>query len=587
VALTVPLKVSTPDILVADSVVKVNMAPYLLLLDLYGEIDVSGAVATVNHETKKIHIELPKVVEGEWPQISAVGISKNALQERREASLARKAILDENIRQKIKDAKSERKTAEVRVQMEVDRKQREALESRQAEEKAKAQAAVFETFKALSMEASGEVGSLQDTASTAPLPVKTRRGDAGAVKHPRPTTTASSGSSNEGKVLAAVVSDPLYPPPAPFLAAAGCASINLGEEVVDCIPPPRAPQKPSLTVSFTPRVFPSPMRESRAREEEDWLARNYSKLRENQRAGLASGNLSFVEKDAAWLKGKGDEFVRLGDWDSACSAYTSAITATSPDTTTTTSSSSMRATLLLNRAACHLRKLRSEACLRDCESALGIALAGEGGVACPPDAIVSRMTAAFFHPENGVAGLEGPPTTTTSTRTFCAKAVSRRMAALCQLCRYREALGDCALAATLCACEAERVYFSAATLRLESLGSCEELKIKGDGRARAGDVEGALDSYATALEKEPEYALCRLNRSALLFGAGRWVECVADCEKILRSMPEEGRDESDPVSPFPPPGGDLSAQIRVRALKRREEALKNTQTTTALCTTNE
>ena len=45
------------------------------------------------------------------------------------------------------------------------------------------------------------------------------------------------------------------------------------------LPYPRA--SGVLKMKFTPRIFPTPMRESKINEEEDWIAKNRSHLRKN------------------------------------------------------------------------------------------------------------------------------------------------------------------------------------------------------------------------------------------------------------------------------------------------------------------
>lgn len=101
VSLRVPLKGSTYDVELADLFLKINQPPYLLALDLYAEVDVGSAEVTVDHTTRLISCVLRKATPFAWPQATCTeAASPQALRERREASLARKAVLDEQVRQR-------------------------------------------------------------------------------------------------------------------------------------------------------------------------------------------------------------------------------------------------------------------------------------------------------------------------------------------------------------------------------------------------------------------------------------------------------------------------------------------------------
>lgn len=83
---------------VADCYLKINQPPFLLALDLYAEVDVGSAAVTVDHDARLITCVLRKASLGAWPAATHAAASPQALRERREASLARKAALDEQVR---------------------------------------------------------------------------------------------------------------------------------------------------------------------------------------------------------------------------------------------------------------------------------------------------------------------------------------------------------------------------------------------------------------------------------------------------------------------------------------------------------
>ncbi|XP_044255773.1 dynein axonemal assembly factor 4-like [Tribolium madens] len=82
------------------------------------------------------------------------------------------------------------------------------------------------------------------------------------------------------------------------------------------LPPPRSSQ--TITVSFTPREFPTPCRESRLEEENAWLRKQAEARRS---VGFISEDLRPEEHNPQFLKSKGDEFLRSRNYLGAVSAY--------------------------------------------------------------------------------------------------------------------------------------------------------------------------------------------------------------------------------------------------------------------------
>lgn len=74
--------------------------------------------------------------------------------------------------------------------------------------------------------------------------------------------------------------------------------ISSEEDEIVYIPEPRAPV--ATRISFTPRIFPTPCRESKANEEEDWMLKNRKHLKTHK--GLNSKYAHDIsETDRTWL----------------------------------------------------------------------------------------------------------------------------------------------------------------------------------------------------------------------------------------------------------------------------------------------
>jgi dyslexia susceptibility 1 candidate gene 1 protein len=168
----------------------------------------------------------------------------------------------------------------------------------------------------------------------------------------------------EESILGAGVasSSPPPPPPPPPLSPTPAANI----------PPPRVMRQATVRLHFTPRAFPTPARESKAAEEEDWLARNGRHRRPGHSSvppTNASNNVEGgAESHPVWLKARGDELFKTQDFEGALNAYAACLAA-DPD----------HGGALANRAACHLKLGRLDDCVDDCTRALGLLKEDESG----------------------------------------------------------------------------------------------------------------------------------------------------------------------------------------------------------------
>ena len=113
------------------------------------------------------------------------------------------------------------------------------------------------------------------------------------------------------------------------------------------------------TFKYTPRLFKTPMRESTVQQERDFVAKNRPHLRTH---GLINKDaLDASDTDPQWLKGKGDDMFRGGDYRGAINAYSSAFEA---DGTSVVCVS--------NRASCYLKLNEPARALSDLNEAMEV-----------------------------------------------------------------------------------------------------------------------------------------------------------------------------------------------------------------------
>lgn len=148
----------------------------------------------------------------------------------------------------------------------------------------------------------------------------------------------------------------------------------------------------NIDVNFTPRVFPTPFRESQAHEEEEWL-RKQAEVR--RISDVFDEDLNEEEKNPDLLQNKGNNFFNAGNYPAAINVYTHAIKL-----------NNNIPALYSNRAACHLKMRNFMKCIKDCSTALDLLHP------CVPQNATSRCRAlvrrgtAFCEMELYVEGLQ-------------------------------------------------------------------------------------------------------------------------------------------------------------------------------------
>ena len=301
-----------------------------------------------------------------------------------------------------------------------------------------------------------------------------------------------------------------------------CSGGDADEAPVSYVPAPRVPVG-VVPVGFTTRLFPTPLRESKVADESAWIMKNRRHLHKNKslvgrlpEAENDAPPADISESDPVWLKGRGDDLYRGGDFLGAVNAYTAALDA-DPGA----------AACLSNRAACYLRlsggsggsggsgsndtlgnlgnngQSYASACVADCGAALEI---------------LRRL------PETGPSQ---------------ARALARRSLAYRGLGHYRSSLEDCRAALAFSPGDASLLE---EITRGEPLAKAETCKKEAAKRFASGDVRGACEMYTAALEAVPGFPAALSNRAACYLALGKPRECVRDCTAVLEmlSSPEDG-----------------------------------------------
>lgn len=125
----------------------------------------------------------------------------------------------------------------------------------------------------------------------------------------------------------------------------------------DSIPAPRSVG--NIKINFTPRVFPTALRESQVAEEEEWLHKQAEARRAINTDIPELCDLKEEEKNPEWLKDKGNKLFAMENYLAAVNAYNLAIRL-----------NSKIPLLYLNRAACHLKLKNLHKAIEDSSKAL-------------------------------------------------------------------------------------------------------------------------------------------------------------------------------------------------------------------------
>lgn len=595
----IPLKGVSPkkvDIFVSTSVLKINYSPYLVEIFLLKEVDAVKHKATVKDGV--LTITLMKKIPEHWGTLEISleeyerDQKKEHLLKKKQEALEQRTALEQKLAAEVTDRKITEERHAVKQQMALDEEFRNRLDQLKADEKKAAEEEVYRTFAALQQNNQNFAGPSTTTTDDSP-PTKT----ASTKQHSTliKDKEVSKRLIHEDVLLESydMIDDleedeALSPqkhqksPPSNTSADEKQSHRDVSEpneddleeeeeeekerEVIETeaddikyIPPPRHQtldtnaESSKVKINFTPRLFPTPMRESKAAEEEDWIAKNRRHLKRHgvlgkglNKKGATTADVS--EEDPVWLKAKGDDFFRNGDIRSALNAYSAAIDAydvdftlfTTTSTTTNTTLPRLEANLiacLSNRSLCYLKLNLSQDCKIDCDIIVKSVQLQLSDLPPPPSAS-STDAAGVIDPNQA----ERMKLWMTSI-----KILLRRGLVHCQLGKYTDSLADYTQAHVIMQQQLSTYYLEQLSHnyhitietiqsdinRLKMIITAENAKKKGDILFADRAIDNAIEQYSHAIELIPIYVSAYSNRSACYLIKNELDLSISDCNFAL------------------------------------------------------
>eukprot|EP00943_MAST-04B_sp_MAST-4B-sp1_P001365 g1365.t1 len=564
------------DIYVSDLFLKVNFSPYLLAVDLYDKVNYEKSVARFDQRDGQLHLTLPKETPQEWKdltfQIKDSNMNKSEkkkfINKRRGDAMARKRTRDEEIKELIKDQRRANEKMTLRKQMALEEGERQNIEELKEEEKSRAEKEMYQRFKEMEMEErqrqKNKKSNQKSNTISQNLSSQTSAGN-----------TSKSGEDDNGKTPTSngIVSESVN-----VIIEKEQKNISTSSDIFDdddiddgsnktkkveeeeeeleeelyedddikYIPAPRETQK--IQIKHTERFFPTPLRESKIREEEDWLAKNAShvgrRLGEKRKPG---DTRDISERDPFWIKGKGDDFFRAKDFKSAINAYSAALDI---DETMIPA--------LSNRSNCWLQLDNYDKCVEDC-----ITLLEKVKGTTPAER--KLMTAKQLRED-------------VKTQRLRVKVLVRLGSAYCKLGKYHDAIQYYEDGIRLTGLHQglkgqiplDPLWDDLDMIR--RLNNCAILKETADRKFKEKNIAEALENYNEALAIEPGYVSILSNRASVQLALGKWEGAIKDCKQALGLLGVIDNVEDigniNPVGPLPQKGSARFNMWSVKTLAR-------------------
>ncbi|XP_073509096.1 dynein axonemal assembly factor 4 isoform X1 [Phyllobates terribilis] len=318
--ISVPLKgaaAGASSVLCTEHYVKVNFPPFLFEVFLFAAIDVDRSITKIGNGV--ILFTLYKQEPCVWESLSLVNVNKEAMQILREKAITRVQEKAKEEAQSKAVRKRENEKYSLEVMMKIDEEGRKCIEQLKEEERRKANEQL-EKFK--------ERQRIEEEQRQVQRELK------------RKEEEERRNAINKSRCL-----DSAKP------------SVQEKHKTEKTMPPTR--KCGSIKIQFTPRVFPTAVRESRLAEEEEWLQKQAEARRAINTDNLDLQDLKEEEKNPEWLKDKGNKLFAAGDYLAAVNALNLAIRL-----------NGKMPTLYLNRSACHLKLRNLHKTIEDASKAL-------------------------------------------------------------------------------------------------------------------------------------------------------------------------------------------------------------------------
>ncbi|XP_023579851.1 dynein assembly factor 4, axonemal isoform X2 [Octodon degus] len=318
------------DVFCTENYLKVNFPPYLFEAFLYAPIDDGSSKAKIGNDA--IVFTLYKKEAVMWEALS-MSADKETMQRIREKSILQAQERAKDATEAKATARREDQKYTLNVMMKIEEAERKKIEDLKENERRKV-TKELEAWKECQRNAGGHKGAQgEEKGGREEKPFEERK----QLKHQRLTGSwTSRHSAAKGRDLGSIFAVPLEK---------------------EQVPAPRSAR--SIAVSFTPRAFPTALRESQAAQEEEWLHKQAQARRAMNTYVPEFFDLKEEEKNPEWLKEKGNKLFATENFLAAIEAYSVALKLNDriPE-------------LLLNRAACHLQLKNLHKAIEDSSRAL-------------------------------------------------------------------------------------------------------------------------------------------------------------------------------------------------------------------------
>ncbi|XP_074090728.1 dynein axonemal assembly factor 4 isoform X2 [Macrotis lagotis] len=338
VYLSLPLRGVRPrnaDIFCTENYLKVHYPPFLFEAFLYAPIDDINSKAKIGNDA--IVFTLFKKEIGLWEALSLANVDKEMMQRIREESVLQAQAKAKELTEAKAVTKREDERYALRIMMEIEENERKKIEDIKENERKKANKEL-EIWKEQQKNATTEEEMLQREVKMCQQKEQIEKErekskdkkTISQIKHMK-SKTATKGNSTK-----AIFSETLKN---------------------DYVPAPRSTG--NIKIQFTPRVFPTALRESQVAEEEEWLHKQAEARRVMNEDIPELHDLKEEEKNPEWLKDKGNKLFGTENYLAAINAYNLAIRL-----------NNKIPSLYLNRAACHLKLKNLHKTIEDSSKAL-------------------------------------------------------------------------------------------------------------------------------------------------------------------------------------------------------------------------